>query len=43
MDECDCVGQFNTVTVGPEGPRGFGPFHPKPKAYVEEEEVPMEE
>ena len=29
--------------VGPEGPRGFGPFHPKPKAYAEEEEVPGDE
>ena len=29
--------------VGPEGPRGFGPFHLKPKAHVEEEEVPGDE
>ena len=43
MDECDCVGQFNTVTVGSEGPRGFDLFYPKPKAYVKEEEVPGEE
>ena len=26
-------------SVGPEGPRGFGPFHLKPKAHAEEEEV----
>ena len=26
--------------VGSEGSRGFGPFHFKPKTYVEEEEVP---
>ena len=29
--------------VGPEGPRGFGPFHLKPKAHAEEEEVPEDE
>ena len=29
--------------MGPEGPRGFGPFHLKPKAHVEEEEVPGDE
>ena len=29
--------------VGLEGPRGFGPFHPKPKAHAEEEEVPGDE
>ena len=29
--------------MGPEGPRGFGPFHPKPKAHAEEEEVPRDE
>ena len=29
--------------MGPEGPRGFGPFHPKPKAHAEEEEVPGDE
>ena len=28
---------------GPEGPRGFGPFHLKPKAHVEEEEVSGDE
>ena len=26
--------------MGPEGPRGFGPFHLKLKAHAEEEEVP---
>ena len=26
-------------SVGPEGSRGFGPFHFKPKAHAEEEEV----
>ena len=26
--------------MGSEGPRGFGPFHFKPKAHAEEEEVP---
>ena len=31
------------VFVGPEGLRGFGPFHPKPKAHAEEEEVPVDE
>ena len=25
--------------MGPEGSRGFGPFHFKPKAHAEEEEV----
>ena len=25
--------------MGPEGPRGFNPFHLKPKAHAEEEEV----
>ena len=29
--------------MGPEGPRGFGPFHFKPKAHAEEEEVPEDE
>ena len=29
--------------VGPEGPRDFGPFHFKPKAHAEEEEVPGDE
>ena len=29
--------------VGPEGSRGFGPFHLKPKAHTEEEEVPDDE
>ena len=29
--------------MGLEGPRGFGPFHPKPKAHAEEEEVPGDE
>ena len=31
------------VIVGPEGPRGFGPFYLKPKAHTEEEEVPGDE
>ena len=26
--------------MGPEGPRGFGPFHLKLKAHAKEEEVP---
>ena len=26
--------------MGLEGPRGFGPFHLKPKAHAEKEEVP---
>ena len=25
--------------MGPEGSKGFGPFHIKPKAHVEEEEM----
>ena len=29
--------------MGPEGPRGFDLFHLKPKAHVEEEEVPRDE
>ena len=29
--------------VGPEGSRGFGPFHLKPKAHTEEEKVPKDE
>ena len=29
--------------MGPEGPRGFGPFHLKLKAHAEEEEVPRGE
>ena len=29
--------------MGPEGPRGFGSFHLKPKAHAEEEEVPGDE
>ena len=29
--------------MGPEGFRGFGPFHFKPKAHVEEEEMPEDE
>ena len=35
--------QLKKDTVGPEGPRGFGPFHFKPKAHTEEEEVPGDE
>ena len=27
-------------SVGPEGLRGFSPFHLKPKAHTKEEEVP---
>ena len=34
---------MSIVGVGLEGPRGFGPFHLKPKAYAEEEEVPGDE
>ena len=29
--------------MGLEGPRGFGPFHLKPKTHTEEEEVPGDE
>ena len=29
--------------MGPKGSRGFGPFHIKPKSYVEEEEVSEDE
>ena len=29
--------------MGPEGSRGFGPFHFKPKAHAEEEEVSEDE
>ena len=29
--------------VGPEGLRGFSPFHLKPKAYTKEEEMPRDE
>ena len=29
--------------MGPESSRGFDPFHIKPKAYVEEEEVTEDE
>ena len=32
-----------TVIVGSEGSRGFDPFHLKPKAHVEEEEMPRNE
>ena len=35
--------KMKKVVVGPEGPRGFGPFHPKPKVHAEEEEVPEDE
>ena len=31
------------IHVGPEGSRGFGPFHLKPKSHAEEEEVPGDE
>ena len=31
------------MIVGLEGSRGFDPFHLKPKAHAEEEEVPGEE
>ena len=34
---------FWGVIVGPEGPRGFSPFHLKPKAHAEKEEVPGDE
>ena len=33
------VDRFVKHGVGPEGSRGFGPFHLKPKAHAEEEEV----
>ena len=29
--------------MGPEGSKGFGPFHFKLKAYAEEEEMPEDE
>ena len=29
--------------VGPEGSKGFGPFHFKPKAHTKEEEMPEDE
>ena len=32
--------KLDCILVGPEGPRSFGPFHLKPKARAEEEEVP---
>ena len=35
--------KMKKVVMGPEGPRGFGPFHPKPKVHAEEEEVPGDE
>ena len=35
--------KWQLYIVGPEGPRGFGPFHLKPKAHAEEEEVPGDE
>ena len=31
------------ISMGPEGFRDFSPFHFKPKAHVEEEEVPEDE
>ena len=31
------------VCVGPKGSRGFGPFHLKPKAHADEEDVPGDE
>ena len=31
------------MCVGPKGSRGFSPFHLKPKAHAEEEEVPENE
>ena len=37
------VFKVESVSVGLEGPRGFGPFHLKPKAHTEEEEVPGDE
>ena len=30
-------------SMEPEGSKGFGPFHFKPKAHAEEEEVPEDE
>ena len=35
--------KYIIIVVGPEGPRGFDPFHLKPKAHAEEEEVPEDE
>ena len=35
--------KYIIIVVGPEGPRGFNPFHLKPKAHAEEEEVPNDE
>ena len=37
------VDRFVKHGVGPEGSRGFGPFHRKPKAYAEEEKVSRDE
>ena len=41
--ENEILSNFLIVYVGPEGPRGFGPFHLKFKAHAEEEEVPGDE
>ena len=35
--------QLKKDTVGPKRPKGFGPFHLKPKAHAEEEEVSGDE
>ena len=35
--------KYIIIVVGPEGPRGFDPFHLKPKVHAEEEEVPSDE
>ena len=37
------ITKHHLITVGPEGSRGFDPFHFKPKAHAEEEEVPKDE
>ena len=35
--------KYIIIVVGPEGPRGFDPFHLKSKVHAEEEEVPSDE
>ena len=41
--ENEILSNFLIVYVGPEGPRGFGPFHLKSKTHAEEEEVSGDE
>ena len=38
-----CIIIIIIIIVGPEGSRGFGPFHFKPKAHAEKKEVPEDE